>query len=716
MFRFPRRPARRFLLVALTTLALVAAVSAPGTVSLANLGGSPASNFQSADGNLTTATTVPATPSDETDDLPGTIDWATLGASGAIVCPAVPVAVTDPTVGTNCGMDWIRSGVDNSFGQGSKEDIDPPTVVDGSIPPNKSDLSRFYFAKQPATGPTDFVYLAWERTNTLGTANMDFEFNQGTTLSANGVTVTRQAGDILITYDFVRGGKTPVLGLLRWITGAPGTVADCFSSNSLPCWGSRIVLSSTGLADGAVNDDCTPLGSLGCPGSVVDPIGPNALRTLDVEEFGEAAIRGAAFFPTNQCVNFGSAFLKSRSSASFTAEMKDFIAPIPVQIGNCGPLTVHKYIDADESGTQNSGDTNTGTDVNGWTFTVTGPSGTGTCSTDSNGNLPTTTCGSLNLSQLIPGSYTITETTANASRTIDTAASTFNTDPGGALPVSKTVTVTAGTTATNVVFGNTCFITKTFRITDVPSGESGLFAFYTIDSGPNSGTTVYKVALTQVGTTGTWTGTAGAFHITNSITWGYGINLGTANEQTAPGTSPASFATAGYPACAETNSRRALPSNVTGTKYKDVNSNGTNDNGDQPLGGFTFQLLNGTTVVQSATSDSLGNYTFSNVLPGGYTVHEVGQTGWRQTEPASNADRSVTVLLEQNATVAAFGNTPLSDITVTFTADATLPGTSTPATHATITCTGASPSTSGSLTLSNQTIGSYTCTIVITDP
>ena len=39
---------------------------------------------------------------------------------------------------------------------------------------------------------------------------------------------------------------------------------------------------------------------------------------------------------------FGSAFLKSRSSASFPAEVKDFVAPQPVNISNCGTITMHK--------------------------------------------------------------------------------------------------------------------------------------------------------------------------------------------------------------------------------------------------------------------------------------------------------------------------------------------------------------------------------------
>ena len=73
------------------------------------------------------------------------------------------------------------------MGQGAKEDDPAPTVVNGSIPPSKDDLSRFYVNQEKADG-NDFLYLAWERSNLLGSAHMDFEFNQDSTLSANGVT------------------------------------------------------------------------------------------------------------------------------------------------------------------------------------------------------------------------------------------------------------------------------------------------------------------------------------------------------------------------------------------------------------------------------------------------------------------------------------------------------------------------------------------------
>jgi hypothetical protein len=161
---------------------------------------------------------------------------------------------------------------------------------------------------------------------------MDFELNQSSQLSANGVTPVRTAGDILIKYDLAKGGTQPVLGFHRWVTtGVPSTV--CEASSTVPCWGK-----GTTLLSGALSAVDTV--------SVTDPIlapGQTASRTLDAFTFGEASIdlETTGIFQAGACVSFGQAYLKSRSSTSFTAEIKDFIAPIAVSVTNCAPVLVN---------------------------------------------------------------------------------------------------------------------------------------------------------------------------------------------------------------------------------------------------------------------------------------------------------------------------------------------------------------------------------------
>lgn len=237
-------------------------------------------------------------------------------------------------VHTGSGTDWdnvadLHTGIDkptgrtdNAFGQGTKEDDPATTIVTGSIPPNKNELTKFYEASEQGTDGDIFLYLGWERLVNIGNANLDFEINQAVTpgfnTTATGpLTLVRTAGDLLINYDF-GGSGTPTLGLNFWLTAANGnTASQCFSANTLPCWGSHLTLGSL-VAEGAVNP------STGL--------------------FGEASINltDAGVFPPGVCKAFGSAFVKSRSSSSFTAELKDFIAPVAVNIDNCGSITINK--------------------------------------------------------------------------------------------------------------------------------------------------------------------------------------------------------------------------------------------------------------------------------------------------------------------------------------------------------------------------------------
>jgi hypothetical protein len=208
---------------------------------------------------------------------------------------------------------------DNSFVQGTKEDTAVPTIEVGGIPPNKSDLKTFGVFTEKNNNGT-FLHLFWSRVqDPSGTTNMDFELNQSSTLSANGVTPVRTTGDLLITYDLSKGGTGPVLSLRTW----SGTQ-----------WGAATDLSASGKAIGSINSSPIPVGE------------SDGLGALDPRTFGEASVNLTSFFPPNQCLSFGKAYLKSRSSDSFTAALKDFVPPVSVNVSNCGSITIIKQDEA----------------------------------------------------------------------------------------------------------------------------------------------------------------------------------------------------------------------------------------------------------------------------------------------------------------------------------------------------------------------------------
>jgi Prealbumin-like fold domain len=298
---------------------------------------------------------------------------------------------------------------DESFGQGTKEDTAVPSVVDGGIPPNKSDLKFFgSYLEENAAGK--FLNIYWARVqDPSGTTNMDFEFNKSDVTSANGVTPVRTSGDVLIQYDLSQGGVNPVLFISRWL--AVGDTGACQAGNQKPCWSTKQNLSAAGDAVGSINTSLIPASE------------SDGLGQLDPRTFGEAQIDFAAFGGgEGECVGFGSAYLKSRSSDSFTSALKDFIPPVALNFNECGALKISKTAKhaAAESGSINQA---------GVTFTVTPPVGDAF-------DVVTGADGTVCVSGLEGGSYSVTETVP--------------TGYAAEGDLTKTATVTEGTTCADV--------------------------------------------------------------------------------------------------------------------------------------------------------------------------------------------------------------------------------------------------------------------------
>jgi hypothetical protein len=236
------------------------------------------------------------------------IDWL-VGGTGTALRTGV---LTKPDKDTGSG--------DDSFGQGSKEDTAVPTVVDGSIPPNKSDLKTFGLYKETA-GNKSYLNLFWTRVqDPSGTTNMDFEFNkkQAKAGEGNGITPLRSVGDLLITYDLSNGGVNATMSIRRWTGSAWGPAASLAGTEAL----------------GTINS------------SAVNAADSGGLGSLSVRTFGEASIDLSRVFRAGACESFGSAFLKSRSSDTFSSAMKDFIAPMNIRLSNCGSIEITKVDDA----------------------------------------------------------------------------------------------------------------------------------------------------------------------------------------------------------------------------------------------------------------------------------------------------------------------------------------------------------------------------------
>jgi hypothetical protein len=679
--------------------------------------------------------------------------------------------VDDPAPSIDwAGVDEVRKAdttsgpTDESFGQGTKEDTAVPTVVDGSIPPNKSDL-KFFGLYQEGGTTSGFLNLYWSRVQEpQGTTNMDFEFNQKRAAAGqgNGVTPLRTVGDLLVIYDLAQGGTRPVLSIREWIGSA---------------WGPATDLTASGKATGSINT--SPI-----PAADADGLGAHSART-----FGEAQLDLSAIFDPTKCESFGSAYLKSRSSDAFTAALKDFVPPQAITLSNCGSVKITKKDDAGSvlagaeftlykdnapvGGTRGAEDTIT----------------TQTCTTGADG-----TCEILNV---LKGEYWVVETKTPANH--DTAADqhltvvadeqvaltfvnprqpgsvkitklddatpgnplaraeftlyTDNAPIGGTRGAEDTITTKTCTTGAdgtceipNVVPGEywvvetvtptghdsaadqhvtvkaneqvsvtfvnvrqlgSVKITKTDDATPPNPLAGAEFTLYE-DNAPTGGTRGAEDLATNKTCT---TDTDGTCTITGVLPGPYWV----VETKTPANHDSAADQHVTVTANEQTSVSFVDPRHRGAILVTKTRKHAASGPGDHPQADVGF-TVNGVTK----TTDANGRVCFDGLLFGDYTVHEVTPAGYK-----GEADKTVTV--DSKAACAgdpyagetvSFSNTPLSNITVSF--ESQVPG----GTAATIECAGltADPADGTpnvfddiSETFKDLEPGTYTCTVVV-DP
>jgi hypothetical protein len=246
------------------------------------------------------------------DDTSPSLDWANVTETRA----------TDAVNGTG----------DNSYAGGVKEDTVCPGTTTDSIPPNKSDLLSFHVYREAGSGShPGFLNVAWSRVSEpSGTTLMDFEFNQSSTTCANSPNKVRTVGDLLIEYAIDQGGSRADITARTWMGTAWGPTTD-LDAPSATCGGAP-------CASGTINTSLIP---------AAESDGLITTGSKQARTFGEAQIDLRLVFQPNRCASFGSAMLKSRSSDSFTSQLKDFVAPVGINLQNCAQVIIRKQTDPD---------------------------------------------------------------------------------------------------------------------------------------------------------------------------------------------------------------------------------------------------------------------------------------------------------------------------------------------------------------------------------
>jgi hypothetical protein len=585
--------------------------------------------------------------------------------------------------------DKPTGATDDSFGQGTKEDTPVPSVVSGSIPPNKSDLKNFgvYLESTPTT---KFIHLFWHRVQEpTGTTNMDFEFNQSKVVSANGVTPVRSAGDLLIQYDLTQGGTNPQLFLSRWVTS--GASSQCEASNSVPCWGTRVNLSSADLAAGSINS--SPIPAADSDGLQATPISP---RT-----FGEASINFSSLIDPTKCTSFGSVYLKSRSSDAFTSAVKDFIAPTPTNINNCASVIIRKQTDPDE---------NPNTTQFGFSKSFnTDPASANTFSLTDDG------VQTYDKNVLFGNNLTVTEDLANLPvgwdfASVDCSASS------GVTPTISGALVTFSLDAENDVLD--CTYTNRARATiiikKITSDGQGSFDFTSNTLTPAS----WTLTTTGPGAAGADSRSfgnlaAGTYDAAETVPPNWNLTNATCDDGSA--VSAIGLSAGETVTCTFVNARERGAIKIT--KLRKHAADGP---GDHPQAGVTFTINGGDlpaaglTVTTDANGEAcVGNLVVSGLV-GNYSVTETVPAGYHVAGSATQGDIAVSEsTCGSGAAGVTFHNIPLTNLTVSV--DSQVNG----GTASTIDCgagvVSTDPNGDGSTSLNNLEPGTYVCTVVI-DP
>jgi len=256
--------------------------------------------------------------------------------------PPSPPSLDWASVTETRATDKVNGTGDDSYAGGEKEDDVCPAAGLDSIPPNKSDLLSFHVYREAATanGPQGYLNLAWSRVSEPnGTTLMDFEFNQSSQTCAQGVNKVRTAGDLLFEYSIDNGGTRATLTARKWNGSAWGPKED-LSVPSLKCASPATPTVPAPCASGSINSSAIPFGQS-------DGLITSGQKNANT--FGEAQIDLRYIFQANECASFGSAMLKSRSSASFTSALKDFVAPVGINLQNCGKVIIRKDTLPDET-------------------------------------------------------------------------------------------------------------------------------------------------------------------------------------------------------------------------------------------------------------------------------------------------------------------------------------------------------------------------------
>lgn len=282
-------------------------------------------------------------------------DWDTLLANG------------NPAGAFVFDVDPVNSSADDNFHQGGSKDerdISSAGITKTfwqntqTTPPDKDDLEHAFAASYTAGNGDLLIYFGADRFSNSGDAAIGFWFFQNEVSDNNNSGVfsgVHAVGDILVTSDFKQGGGVGVINVFKWVGG----------SNPLQLLVSRTLSQGQAVPDVFCNTAINgiPADSV-CATSnrVPKPVpaswtggytfkGGGNNGNFPAGTFFEGGVNITALFQGSTLPCFTSFLAMTRTSASTTAQLKDYVAgafPVcGISVGKACDLNTPPVVNAD---------------------------------------------------------------------------------------------------------------------------------------------------------------------------------------------------------------------------------------------------------------------------------------------------------------------------------------------------------------------------------
>ena len=301
-----------------------------------------------------------------------------------------------------------------------------------------------------------------------------------------------------------------------------------------------------------------------------------------------------------------------------------------------GSVGGKKFNDLNGNGVKDAGEPG----LSGWKISFIGPA-SGSTLTDVNGNY--------SFGNLLAGSYTLSESLQSG---------WIQSYPSG--PGTHTVSISSGSAFVNKDFGN-------FQPGSINGTKFHDLNGNGLRDGGEPGLSNWRIrlALNGVPIDSALTDGSGNYAFVGLLPGSYTVSeLQKAGwAQTAP-PFPGTYAiqiTGGLNSSGKDFGNFQFAS-ISGTKFNDLNGNGSRDLAEPALSGWKIRISKDGNQLDSSVTDGSGNYVFSNLSGGTYTLTEANQNGWTQTFPPSAGSHSVPVSSGSTITGKDFGNFRLGSI------------------------------------------------------